>query len=120
MYWKLLGRAPDTEGRRHFANLMAEGSTQQWDLTAAQIADELLHSDEFAIRHELDPRAADPSSLQKLHKVQILKWCDSLEHFVLTERDIVYLYIKILGRFPDEEATRHYQNVVEHQDFTIV
>jgi hypothetical protein len=120
LYWKLLGRDPDTEGRRHFAELIAGRGGQKWPLSPAQVADELLRSDEFAVRHNLDAKDKSAKTQQAIEETRVAAFCQELAHFALQSVDVTYMYIKFLGRFPDEEAIAHYGKAVKEGSLTLL
>jgi len=115
------GRKADEEGKRHVAELKAlpiEAATPPADadgdaaamvppppppppqgLSLAQVADELLRSEEFVSRAAADAQAAgiDASSGKPLMWAQAAEFCDELTHFAATPADIRYLYNRLLG-----------------------
>ena len=106
------GRKADEGGKRHYAELAlhpVEDSEENQTLTVAQglsvaqVADELLQSQEFIERAATSAKAAgfDASSGKPLMWAQAADFCDELSHFAATSADLRYLYIKLLGRAPD-------------------
>ena len=116
-YWKILGREPDPEGRRHFAEILSGKSKQDWPLSVAQIADELLRGDEFvAHRKALKTPLGEKAVAQERTRT----FCHELRHFSLKMADVTFLYIKILGRWPDDAAKAHYEQAVQEQSLSVV
>eukprot|EP01048_Picozoa_sp_COSAG05_P004665 COSAG05_NODE_259_length_12737_cov_42.436145_12_plen_258_part_00 len=119
LYWKLLGREPDAEGRRHFAEIAngrTAGDGQLWPLTSGQIADELLRSDEFSERLGLDERDPHRGGKAKLDQSRLEHFCQVALLFPASTADVTFMYIKILGRWPDDEALSHYGRVIQNGD----
>jgi hypothetical protein len=113
------GRKPDEDGKRHYAELAlqpveageeaeVEARTVAQGLSAAQVADELLQSQEFIERATTAAKAAglDASSGQPLMWAQAADFCDELSHFAATTADLRYLHNKLLGHAPDSLAIK--------------
>lgn len=111
------GRKADEDGKRHYAELAlqpveaseeADTVTVAQGLSAAQVADELLQSEEFIERAATAGKAAgvDASSGQPLMWAQAAEFCDELSHFAATSADLRYLYNKLLGHAPESLAIK--------------
>ena len=103
LYWKVLGHEPDSEGRRKFADMIEGKAEQKWPLSATQMIDTLLYDPSFATSKGIDPSGTDA-----LNKARTAVFCHEMLHFAYKPADVTFLYIKILGRWPDEEANEHY------------
>ena len=79
-YWKVLGREPDSEGRRHFAEIISGVSKQEWPLSVAQVADELLRGDEFGAHHK---EGKTLLGADELNTERTGVFCRAMRHFSL-------------------------------------
>ena len=106
------GRKADDYGKRHYVELAlhpvedseeSQALTVAQGLSLAQVADELLQSQEFTERAATAAKTAgvDASSGKPLMWAQAADFCDELSHFAATSADLRYLYTKLLGRAPD-------------------
>jgi negative regulator of replication initiation len=109
-YWKILGREQDEAGQQHFAKIAAGDTDQPWALSVAQVVDELLRSDEFMER--IQKLAALEGAEVNLVLAQAKTYAAVLKHFRLSDACVAFLYIKILGRYPDNGAKAHYATVM--------
>eukprot|EP01048_Picozoa_sp_COSAG05_P012332 COSAG05_NODE_1224_length_5470_cov_4.161140_6_plen_217_part_00 len=113
----MLGREPDSEGRRHFAEIISGVSKQEWPLSVAQVADELLRGDEFGAHHK---EGKTLLGADELNTERTGVFCRAMRHFSLKMADVTFLYIKILGRWPDDDAKAHYTQVVHEGGLSVM
>lgn len=114
------GRKADEEGKRHFAELAKQHLEASADpevsnptpgLSVAQVADELLQSDEFVKRAATAAQAGgvDASSGRPLMWAQAADFCDELSHFAASSADLRYLHSKLLGHAPEQSALQSHR-----------
>ena len=115
MRGKCAGRKADDGGKLHFADLAmqpaanSEQSNATLGLSRAQVADELLISEEFAKRNAEAAEAAGiaVSSGKPLMWAQAAEYCDEVAHLAANAADIHFLYNKLLGREPQDFEVEH-------------
>jgi hypothetical protein len=114
------GRKADEEGKHHYAELAKQPLGASADpeaaepapgLSVAQVADELLQSDEFVKRAATAAQAAgvDASSGKPLMWAQAADFCDELSHFAASSADLRYLHSKLLGDAPEQSALQSHR-----------
>eukprot|EP01052_Picozoa_sp_SAG31_P029952 SAG31_NODE_3028_length_4768_cov_5.420433_4_plen_187_part_00 len=118
-YWKTLGRPVDDVGKAHFAAIANGTAGQPWPLSIAQVVDELVSSDEFrrnvlAVSSDLEHFSVSSAQAQAC--------ADVLKHFKVDMPSLTHLYVKILGRYPDDGAKSYYQALVadETSDLSVL
>merc|ERR1711988_90482 len=110
-YWKILGRPPDEDGKAHFLSIANGSAEQPWPLSIAQIVDELITSHEFEVHSE---KVATEEHISDYNVVvaRAEAYTEVLKHFKVDAPSVTHLYIKILGRYPDDNAKQYYESVV--------
>ena len=110
MRGKCAGRKADDAGKVHFAELAmqpattGEQSNATLGLSRAQVADELLLSEEFSKRNAEAAEAAGiaASGGKPLMWAQAAEYCDEVAHLAANSADLHFLYNKLLGREPQD------------------
>jgi hypothetical protein len=103
LYSTFLGREPDKSGLSHYRSESVKG------VGVAQIADELLQSEEF---RKQDHNGSKDTPVEF---AQAVAWRDAMSKHLVAEEDVFYMYRKLLGRAPDSTAAKAFKALIEVQ-----